>query len=496
MMFSNKVTKKHNDIGTCTAEASEGLGLFRESFYQHEKHNSAFDIPEEVIIESKIQEELDNEINAKTSELRLMENSYGHRLCDLIHEGKEVVLKSVMTRLLLESLDLPVDVLECIQGNLFNVVDEYFTDKYPLIESLKDKNFFLNEVVDVCESTSECIARKKMGKCNSLENAPKIKFDLDTDDKITMLDKMKNINFSTISNLIKDKVVKVVGDENKRAKQREELDQKVQDEIDDNNIALKESMMQKFLPFNGFMDVPTQTLFESLMIAETNIMIESVVNIQNNTSEKNRVNLNDEDEDGMPDDINVLIHHNHEIEHDNQGNYREDPDYDDYDDTVDTDKDTDDIDFFNTNAEAKGCCTEGCCGKGCKKSVEEGCCKEGCKNSKETIECNDKNKDILLDDECEDGECCDDELCLDKTPEEIEEGCRVRQAIHRRAKRFKNKIFKKATRESVENNVDMDTVFMEAYTQYTFLEMLNTIGVEEFSHEKEKNMIKENMSKK
>ena len=42
----------------------------------------------------------------------------------------------------------------------------------------------------------------------------------------------------------------------------------------------------------------------------------------------------------------------------------------------------------------------------------------------------------------------------------------------------------------------MDTVFMEAYTQYTFLEMLNTIGVEEFSHEKVKNMIKENMSKK
>ena len=37
---------------------------------------------------------------------------------------------------------------------------------------------------------------------------------------------------------------------------------------------------------------------------------------------------------------------------------------------------------------------------------------------------------------------------------------------------------------------------MEAFTQYTFLEVLNTLGIESFNHEKVKNMIKENLAKK
>lgn len=493
MKFTNKVTKKNIDIGSCNATGSEGFGLFRESFYQHDKQTSFSNVPEEIIIESQVQQELDKEVNDKTSERRLLENSYGFRICDLMKDGKEVVLKSIMTRLLLESLELPEDVLECIQGNLFSVVDDYFTGKYSLIESMKDKNYFFKEVIPVCENTAECISRKKMDNCKSINDCPGIKFNLDADDKILMLKDMKNINFSTISNIVKDKVVKTVCDENKRARHNDELANEAQDKIYEkelNELSMKESMMQKFLPFNGFINVPTQTLFESLMIAETNIMIESIVSIQNDSNHDKSYDNEDDDED---EDSNILAYQNDYIPYDKNKNYREDPDYDDYNNDVDDNNDVDMDDIYNTDTHES--ISEGCCGK--KKKIEEGCC-----NSKETINCrDDEDKEILLDDddECDPFDECDkDDECLlcDKTRDEIEEGFRVKQAIHRRAKRFKNKLFKKATRESVENTVDMDTVFMEAFTQYTFLEVLNTLGIETFNHEKVKNMIKENLAKK
>ena len=103
------------------------------------------------------------------------------------------------------------------------------------------------------------------------------------------------------------------------------------------------------------------------------------------------------------------------------------------------------------------------------------------------------------DEECPENPCPYSQYVAARQEPVMEKPCRqpcdealnVKQQIHKRAKKFKNVIFKRAFRESVEpqQNVNMDEVFMESFMNYTMIELAHTLGLDPMTHDKVKSLI-------
>lgn len=547
---SKKVTRKTCDNGLA-CNPSKVNGLFTESFFNWEKRNSHFEVPEEVLTENAAKLDRDTDIENNRIEKRLCENMIPEAYTKLYKEGRVKIFTSLLTRALMESLEFPIDVVESFYGNIQAMCESYAKNRYDLLEANHKKNIVLEGMYQLCESTAKSVAKAKCDSCKNMNDIKCIKFNMDDEQKKEFMDGVKKIDFGVVANMVRDKVVNVVKDEQERAAKRQEYRDEVEGKVSE--IAMTEGLS----PLNPFFSPlvsnyrDTQkidkTLFQCMMENTTSELLESVVlNAQplqpygmrdddendddfqderipgapdsnrpydtvNNDIRKidefqgndddndnyvqdekypgtsdpdaayNAMNKNDEDDEiqcndecenddntqderypGTPDPYRTYnaMDNNVRKTDDFQGNYDDEDDIDDV-------HDEDDVDNYEGNNMTK---REDCIGVVCKDDEENP--ENQCPYSQYVA----ARQEPVMEKPCR--QPCDEAL-------------NVKQQIHKRAKKFKNVIFKRSFRESVEpqQNVNMDEVFMESFMNYTMIELAHTLGLDPMTHDKVKSLI-------
>ena len=555
---SKKVTRKTCDNGLA-CNPSKVNGLFTESFFNWEKRNSHFEVPEEVLTENAAKLDRDTDIENNRIEKRLCENMIPEAYTKLYKEGRVKIFTSLLTRALMESLEFPIDVVESFYGNIQAMCESYAKNRYDLLEANHKKNIVLEGMYQLCESTAKSVAKAKCDSCKNMNDIKCIKFNMDDEQKKEFMDGVKKIDFGVVANMVRDKVVNVVKDEQERAAKRQEYRDEVEGKVSE--IAMTEGLS----PLNPFFSPlvsnyrDTQkidkTLFQCMMENTTSELLESVVlnaqpsqpygmrddendddfqderipgapdsnrpydTVNNDIRKIDEFQGNDDDDDdddnyvqdekypgtSDPDTVynsmnkndgEVDIRKNDEIQcndecgnddiaqderypgtpnpyrtynamdnnvrkaHGFQGNYDDEDDIDDV-------HDEDDVDNYEGNNMTK---REDCIGVVCKDDEEYP--ENQCPYSQYVA----ARQEPVMEKPCQ--QPCDEAL-------------NVKQQIHKRAKKFKNLIFKRAFRESVEpqQNVNMDEVFMESFMNYTMIELAHTLGLDPMTHDKVKSLI-------
>ena len=547
---SKKVTRKTCENGLA-CNPSKVNGLFTESFFNWEKRNSHFEVPEEVLTENAAKLDRDIDIENNRIEKRLCESMIPEAYTKLYKEGRVKIFTSLLTRALMESLEFPIDVVESFYGNIQAMCESYAKNRYDLLEANHKKNIVLEGMYQLCESTAKSVAKAKCDSCKNMNDIKCIKFNMDDEQKKEFMDGVKKIDFGVVANMVREKVVNVVKDEQERASKRQEYRDDVEGKVSEITMTEGLSPLNPFFSplVSNYRDTQKidKTLFQCMMENTVSELLESVV-LNAQPSQPYGMRVDDEDDDdfqdeqipGAPDsnrpydtvnndirkidefqgnddyDTNYVqdekypgtsdpdaacnamnkndeddeIHCNDECgnddisqderypgtpnpyrtynamdnnsrkAHDFQGNYDDEDDIDDV-------HDEDDVDNYEGNNLTK---REDCIGVVCKDDEEYP--ENQCPYSQYVA----ARQEPVMEKPCR--QPCDEAL-------------NVKQQIHKRAKKFKNLIFKKAFRESVEpqQNVNMDEVFMESFMKYTMIELAHTLGLDPMTHDKVKSLI-------
>ena len=549
---SKKVTRKTCDNGLA-CNPSKVNGLFTESFFNWEKRNSHFEVPEEVLTENAAKLDRDTDIENNRIEKRLCENMIPEAYTKLYKEGRVKIFTSLLTRALMESLEFPIDVVESFYGNIQAMCESYAKNRYELLEANHKKNIVLEGMYQLCESTAKSVAKAKCDSCKNMNDVKCIKFNMDDEQKKEFMDGVKKIDFGVVANMVKEKVVNVVKDEQERAAKRQEYRDDVEGKVSEITMTEGLSPLNPFFSplVSNYRDTQKidKTLFQCMMENTTSELLESVVldaqpsqpygmrdddendddfqderipgapdsnrpydtinndirkidefqgndddndnyvqdekypgtsdpdaayNAMNKNDEDDEIQCNDECENddntqderypGTPDPYRTYnaMDNNVRKADDFQGNYDDEDDIDDV-------HDEDDVDNYEGNNMAK---REDCIGVVCKDDNEGEYPENPCPYSQYVAD----RQEPVMEKPCQ--QPCDEAL-------------NVKQQIHKRAKKFKNLIFKKAFRESVEpqQNVNMDEVFMESFMNYTMIELAHTLGLDPMTHDKVKSLI-------
>ena len=537
---SKKVTRKTHDNGLA-CNPSKVNGLFTESFFNWEKRNSHFEVPEEVLTENAAKLDRDTDIENNRIEKRLCENMIPEAYTKLYKEGRVKIFTSLLTRALMESLEFPIDVVESFYGNIQAMCESYAKNRYELLEANHKKNIVLEGMYQLCESTAKSVAKAKCDSCKNMNDVKCIKFNMDDEQKKEFMDGVKKIDFGVVANMVREKVVNVVKDEQERASKRQEYRDDVEGKVSEITMTEGLSPLNPFFSplVSNYRDTQKidKTLFQCMMENTVSELLESVV-LSARPTQPYEMRVDDENDDefqderipGAPDSNRPYDTVNNDIRKidefqgndDYNDNYVQDEKYpgtsdpdaaynamnkNDEDDEIQcndecgnddaqderypgtpdpyrtynamdnnvrkTDEfqgnydDEDDVDNYEGNNMTK---REDCIGVVCKDDDEYP--ENTCPYSQYVA----ARQEPVMEKPCQ--QPCDEAL-------------NVKQQIHKRAKKFKNLIFKRAFRESVEpqQNVNMDEVFMESFMKYTMIELAHTLGLDPMTHDKVKSLI-------
>lgn len=143
-------------------------------------------------------------------------------------EMPEIILREYFTTLVAESL---IWDEEAILENMASI--RYGCHKYVATlgglaavkeAAIKNKSTYLNHVYDVCMEAGKKIAKKKTEKLKKEINADNVKnqqidFSIETADQDDINKRIKDLDVDNLSEMVKDKVLQVVKDENESQKQ-------------------------------------------------------------------------------------------------------------------------------------------------------------------------------------------------------------------------------------------------------------------------------------
>ena len=547
---SKKVTRKTCDNGLA-CNPSKVNGLFTESFFNWEKRNSHFEVPEEVLTENAAKLDRDIDIENNRIEKRLCESMIPEAYTKLYKEGRVKIFTSLLTRALMESLEFPIDVVESFYGNIQAMCESYAKNRYDLLEANHKKNIVLEGMYQLCESTAKSVAKAKCDSCKNMNDIKCIKFNMDDEQKKEFMDGVKKIDFGVVANMVREKVVNVVKDEQERASKRQEYRDDVEGKVSEITMTEGLSPLNPFFSplVSNYRDTQKidKTLFQCMMENTVSELLESVV-LNAQPSQPYGMRVDDEDDDdfqdeqipGAPDSNRPYDTVNNDIRKidEFQGNDDYDTNYvqdEKYPGTSDPDAA---CNAMNKNDEDDEIHCNDECGND---DISQDERYPGTPNPYRTYNAMDNNvrkahdfqgnyddeddiDDVYDEDDVDDYEgnnmtkredcigvvCKDDEeypenqcpysqyVAARQEPvmekpwqQPCDEALNVKQQIHKRAKKFKNVIFKRAFRESVEpqQNVNMDEVFMESFMKYTMIELAHTLGLDPMTHDKVKSLI-------
>lgn len=187
---------------------------------------------------------------------------------------KDDLFCNILHHICLEALCIDEEPMYENMENITNRINEQYKElggfKAIKEQAKKTNNLLLERMISLCENTAKKVADRNMKESDSADG---FKFELTDDEKDDFEYNKDNINIDSISNKIKDKVIKVVSDEkeanNKKTEIMDEIEDKLkEDEVDDE--ATEEAM--EFV-FNE--NIETTTLFEALMRECYKITLES-----------------------------------------------------------------------------------------------------------------------------------------------------------------------------------------------------------------------------
>lgn len=187
---------------------------------------------------------------------------------------KDDLFCNILHHICLEALCIDEEPMYENMENITNRINEQYNElggfKAIKEQAKKTNNLLLERMISLCENTAKKVADRNMKESDSADG---FKFELTDDEKDDFEYNKDNINIDSISNKIKDKVIKVVSDEkeanNKKTEIMDEIEDKLkEDEVDDE--ATEEAM--EFV-FNE--NIETTTLFEALMRECYKITLES-----------------------------------------------------------------------------------------------------------------------------------------------------------------------------------------------------------------------------
>ena len=225
-------------------------------------------------LEKKNQEKR-NQINKKFANTRLelaakkamFDKKYG----EMSKKGKKAIFKRLLTEMYIESLYLDESFILENFTTISKIVDDFIEENggYSLLENayIKTKSPLLKNMMDICEATTKRVNERLYKLAEKEQNVDLLNFELDADEKERLDYEKRDLGIEEISNIVKEKVLKVVKDEKAREQKNEELKNDIEAELSENPNVVDEKSVKENLARIFAQASPTEegTLFNALL---------------------------------------------------------------------------------------------------------------------------------------------------------------------------------------------------------------------------------------
>ena len=225
-------------------------------------------------LEKKNQEKR-NQINKKFANTRLdlaakkamFDKKYG----EMSKKGKKAIFKRLLTEMYIESLYLDESFILENFTTISKIVDDFIEENggYSLLENayIKTKSPLLKNMMDICEATTKRVNERLYKLAEKEQNVDLLNFELDADEKERLDYEKRDLGIEEISNIVKEKVLKVVKDEKAREQKNEELKNDIEAELSENPNVVDEKSVKENLYRIFAQASPTEegTLFNALL---------------------------------------------------------------------------------------------------------------------------------------------------------------------------------------------------------------------------------------
>lgn len=156
----------------------------------------------------------------------------------------EIIFRDYFTKLVKESLLWDKDFIDQTSDSIRYISHKYIAEAIGGLEGLKkaakeNHSSYLQKVYDVCMETGKKLADKKKKElekkvdANNCDKA-KLDFSIDSDGEDLIEKNMNNLDIADISEMVKNKVLQVVKDENDAQKKDDEFVANLKDDIQQN----------------------------------------------------------------------------------------------------------------------------------------------------------------------------------------------------------------------------------------------------------------------
>lgn len=190
----------------------------------------------------------------------------------IYNEAKDYVLKDILFETFYNSLLMDDYFLRENQQNIKCLMDKYVDDNggFKFLDKLVHdnmNNMLLKKIKSVCESVAKEVCNRKLADSKECKNIDLIDFDMNDEEK-DMLDysKKNDLNIDRISDLVKNKVLTVVKDEQKRQEASHELIENIENDLKDDESVVNEKTLNEAMNkivLNKAV-IETSTLFDTL----------------------------------------------------------------------------------------------------------------------------------------------------------------------------------------------------------------------------------------
>ena len=225
-------------------------------------------------LEKKAQEKR-NQINKNFADAKLeiaaRKAKFDKKFGEMSKKGKKAVFKRLVTEMYIESLYLDENFILENFAAISKIVDDFIEENggYSLLENayLRTKSPLLKNMMDVCESTTKRVNERLYKLAEKDQNVDLLNFDLDADEKEQLDYDKSDLGIDEISNIVKEKVLKVVRDEKAREQKHEELKEDIEAELSENPNVTDEKSVKESLARIFAQAEPTEqgTLFNALL---------------------------------------------------------------------------------------------------------------------------------------------------------------------------------------------------------------------------------------
>ena len=225
-------------------------------------------------LEKKAQEKR-NQINKNFADAKLeiaaRKAKFDKKFGEMSKKGKKAVFKRLVTEMYIESLYLDENFILENFAAISKIVDDFIEENggYSLLENayLRTKSPLLKNMMDVCESTTKRVNERLYKLAEKDQNVDLLNFDLDAHEKEQLDYDKSDLGIDEISNIVKEKVLKVVRDEKAREQKHEELKEDIEAELSENPNVTDEKSVKESLARIFAQAEPTEqgTLFNALL---------------------------------------------------------------------------------------------------------------------------------------------------------------------------------------------------------------------------------------